>query len=110
MQQWIPAEIDVDLRVRGAFRIGMRRLSGGTPVYVRPLSRSPSANKLTYTWRWENAFEDMPQTRVTVQFTNSGRATELLFIHENLPEIPICLQHRSGWIAAWDRLDCTLMR
>jgi uncharacterized protein YndB with AHSA1/START domain len=29
---WTPTEIEVDLRVGGAFRIGMQRLSGGTPV------------------------------------------------------------------------------
>ena len=32
---WIPAEIEVDLRVGGSYRIGMRRRSGGSAVYVR---------------------------------------------------------------------------
>jgi uncharacterized protein YndB with AHSA1/START domain len=102
---WIPAEIEVDLRVGGAFRIGMRRASGGTPVYVRGIFQEVHRpERLAYTWQWENAFEDMPQTRVTVQFTEAATATELLLTHENLPEIPICLQHRSGWIAACDRI------
>ena len=108
---WSPADIEIDLRVGGAFRIGMRRSSGGEPVYVcghflevRPPER------LIYTWRWENAFEGMPETRVTVHFADRGAATDLLLIHENLPEIPICLQHRSGWITAWNRLERTLSR
>jgi len=52
----------------------------------------------------------MPKTHVTVQFTDLGAATELLLTHENLPEIPVCLEHRSGWLAAWTRLEHTLTR
>jgi uncharacterized protein YndB with AHSA1/START domain len=66
---------------------------------VRPPER------LVYTWQWENAFEDMPETQVTVEFNDLGAATELLLTHENLPEIPICLQHRSGWAVALDRIE-----
>jgi uncharacterized protein YndB with AHSA1/START domain len=103
---WIPAEIEVDLRVGGAFRIGMRRLSGGMPVYVRgTFQEVHPPERLAYTWQWENAFEDMPQTRVIVQFTELGTATELQLIHENLPEIPVCLHYRTGWIAAFERLE-----
>ena len=25
--------------------------------------------------------------------------------HEHLPEIGVCLQHRSGWMAVWDRIE-----
>jgi len=65
---WIPAEIEVDLRVGGSYRIGMRRRSGGEPVYVcGSFLEVDSPEKLAYTWQWENAFEQMPQTRVTVQ-------------------------------------------
>jgi hypothetical protein len=28
-----------------------------------------------------------------------------LLTHEGLPEVPICLQHRSGWLAALERID-----
>jgi uncharacterized protein YndB with AHSA1/START domain len=106
---WTPAEIEVDLRVGGAFRIGMRRLSGGIPVYVRGdfLEVQPP-EKLVYTWQWENAFEGMPETHVTVYFSDCANATELLLIHESLPEIQICLQHRNGWIEAWNRMGAAL--
>jgi uncharacterized protein YndB with AHSA1/START domain len=103
---WIPAEMEVDLRVGGSYRIGMRRRSGGAPVYVRgSFLEINSPEKLAYTWQWENAFENMPQTRVTVQFSSDGVTTVVALTHEHLPEIAVCLQHRSGWIAAWDRLE-----
>jgi uncharacterized protein YndB with AHSA1/START domain len=103
---WIPAEIEIDLRAGGCFRIGMRRQNGGAPVYVRGvfLEVSPPG-KLAYTWKWESAFEQMPETRVTVEFTSVGNATTIWLTHEHLPEIGVCLQHRSGWMAAWDRIE-----
>ena len=102
---WTPAEIEIDLRVGGDYRIGMRRAAGGAPVYacgtflevVRP-------QKLTYTWRWENAFERMPPTRVTVQFVADGAATILVLTHGRIPDAAVCLQHRSGWVAAMERV------
>ena len=105
-QGWVPAEIEMDLRVGGPYRIGMRRRSGGAPVYVcGSFLEVKSPEKLSYTWQWENAFELMPQTNVTVQFISEGATTLVLLTHEHLPEIAVCLQHRAGWIAAWHRLE-----
>jgi uncharacterized protein YndB with AHSA1/START domain len=103
---WTPKEIEVDLRVGGSFRIGMQRSTGGEPVYVSGNFEEVDAPEmLSYTWQWENAFEHMPQTRVLVRFRDLGGATELSLTHHNLPEILICLQHRSGWLAAWERMS-----
>jgi uncharacterized protein YndB with AHSA1/START domain len=103
---WTPAEIEIDLRAGGAFRIGMRRLSGGPAVYVRGcFDEVRPPEWLAYTWRWENAFEEMRETRVTVEFRAIGSATELLLTLENLPELSLCLRHRSGWLAALDRIE-----
>jgi uncharacterized protein YndB with AHSA1/START domain len=103
---WEMMEIQMDLRVNGSFRIGMCRLTGGVPVYVRGIFREVRPpDRLVYTWKWENAFEQMPETQVIVEFRELGSATELLLTHENLPEIPICLLHRNGWAAALDRIE-----
>ena len=102
---WTPAEIEIDLRIGGAYRLGMRRIEGGDPVYVRGRFLEISVpEKLIYTWKWENAFEQMPETQVTVKFIESAGATELELTQEPLPEIPICLRHRTGWVEAWQRL------
>ena len=103
---WTPTGIDVDLRVGGAFRIGMRRSGGGATVYVHGRFKElHPPEMLSYTWQWENAFEGMPETRVIVEFRDIGGATELSLTHENLPEIPGCLQHRNGWLSAFGRID-----
>ena len=87
----------------------MRRVGGGVPVFVNGVFLEVSLpEKLVYTWRWENAFPGMPETRVTVEFLEREGGTEVVLIHENLPEIPICLRHREGWLVAWDRIEQSL--
>lgn len=103
---WVPTEIVVDLRVGGTYRIGMRRKTGGLPVYVwGTFLEVNSPEALAYTWNWENAFEEMPQTRVTVRFFSKGEATVVVLQHDSLPEISVCLRHRTGWLAALERIQ-----
>jgi uncharacterized protein YndB with AHSA1/START domain len=108
---WAPAEIEIDLRVGGAYRIGMRTLRSGPPVYVH--GRFLEVNcpeRLVYTWRWLNAFENMPETQVTVMFTDAASGgTQVVLKHENLPAIPVCLRHWNGWRAVWPRIEAALL-
>lgn len=103
---WAPAEIEIDLRVAGRFRIEMRDRESGLLVSVYGhFLEVHTPERLVYTWRWENAFHHMPATRVTVQFVERGTGTEVVLSHEGLPEIGVCLLHRAGWLAAWDRME-----
>ena len=61
--------------------------------------------RLVYTWRWHGAFEGMPETRVTVDFRPVGGGTDVVVVHENFPDVPLWQRHRSGWIAACDRME-----
>jgi uncharacterized protein YndB with AHSA1/START domain len=103
---WQPAAIAVDVRVGGLYRIAMRRGSDNKEVSIegRFLEVAPP-HKLVYTWRWLGAFGQMPETRVTVEFLALDEGTEIVLTHENFPDIPSWQQHRSGWIAACDRME-----
>lgn len=108
---WTPADIQIDLRVDGAYRIGMWKAETDETisVYGRFVEvRSPEL--LVYTWNWDGAFEEMPETRVTVRFIEIDNGTEVTLLQEHLPEIGICLQHRAGWIAAWERLEPVVLQ
>jgi uncharacterized protein YndB with AHSA1/START domain len=74
----------------------------GRFLEVRPPER------LRYTWRWEGAFEQMPDTLVTVEFIRFRSGTELTLHHENFANAAIRQQHWSGWIAACNRLEPAL--
>src|SRR5215471_15268149 len=94
---WTPAGLKIDLRVGGQFRFGMRR--GGSAELVYSHGRFIEVRvpkRLVYTWKWENAFSKMPETRVTVEFAPRDGGTELTLIHEAIPGIALCLRHRSG--------------
>jgi uncharacterized protein YndB with AHSA1/START domain len=104
---WVAGEIEIDLRVGGAYRIAMARVGstgvgvsvGGRFLDVRPPER------LVYTWRWEGAFAGMPETLVTLELRGSESETLLTLRHDNFADAALRQQHRSGWIAACDRLD-----
>jgi uncharacterized protein YndB with AHSA1/START domain len=107
---WLPDEIEMDLRVGGAFRIGMCRESGAQRVSVSGcfLEVRPAA-RLVYTWQWDGVFDEMPETRVTIEFRATADGTEVALTHENINRMPLCTQHLSAWLAACDRL-ATIMR
>ena len=104
---WAAGEIKIDLRVGGLYRIAMIWAGDAGPgvsvagqfLEVRPPER------LVYTWRWEGAFTGMPETLVTLELRGSETETLLTLRHDNFTDAALRQQHRSGWIAACDRLD-----
>lgn len=104
---WVAGEIDIDLRVGGRYRIAMVRADNpalGVSVGGRFLEvRAP--DRLVYTWRWEGAFADMPETLVTLELHGSADETLLTLRHDKFTDANLRQQHRSGWLAACDRLE-----
>ena len=102
---WSPVQIDVDLRLGGAYRLSMNRESGANLVTVhgRFLEIQPPG-RLVYTWRWDGLFSDMPETIVTVEFRAAAGGTELA-LRQGVLELPMCGRHLTGWLAACGRLE-----
>jgi uncharacterized protein YndB with AHSA1/START domain len=103
---WVAAEIEIDLRVGGAYRIGMNRTAGGAPVAVAGqfLEVDPP-ERLVYSWCWEGAFTEMPETLVSLELQGSAEETLLTLRHEKFADLALRSQHRSGWLSACDRLN-----
>jgi uncharacterized protein YndB with AHSA1/START domain len=103
---WLADVIELDLRVGGAYRFGMRRVGSEDPVAVcgRFLEVRPP-ERLKFTWRWEGAFEAIPEMVVTLEFAELAGGSELTLRHEGFIDPAIGRQHRTGWIAACERLD-----
>lgn len=101
---WLPARIEVDLRVGGSYRLAMCRECDAqcSAAYGRFLVIQPTT-KLVYTWNWAGMLPDMPETQVTVEFRAIPHGTEVALRQEPLL-IPLCTQHLSGWLAAFSRL------
>ena len=104
---WVAGEIEIDLRIGGTYSVAMSRAgSAGSVVSVsgRFLEVRPP-ERLVYTWRWEGAFAEMPETLVILEFRGSNNETVLTLHHDNFADPGLRQQHRSGWMAACDRLD-----
>jgi uncharacterized protein YndB with AHSA1/START domain len=106
---WVPAAITIDLRIGGSYRIAMRRPGSQAEVAVSGhFVEVLPPQRLRYTWRWEGAFDGMPEGLVTVEFAGDRGGTVLTLRHEEFAEAGLRQQHRSGWLAACNRLDRAL--
>lgn len=104
---WVAGKIAIDLRVGGTYHIAMSRV-GATDSEVSVSGRfleMRSPERLVYTWTWEGAFAEMPETLVTLELRGSDQETLLTLRHEGFGEAGTRQQHRSGWMTACDRLD-----
>lgn len=96
---------EVDLRVGGAYRIGMKPpdqedmfIVVGTYREVQPPER------LVFTWSWEEGM-DVGETLVTVEFRDLGGSTEVVLTHELFPNEQARDKHNEGWSGCLKRLE-----
>ena len=108
---WTPERIDVDLRAGGAYYFGMRRLEDDIVVSIRGRFIDVSRpERLVYTWKWYGALDDMPETRVTVEFHARDGGTEVILVHQPIADARLWNRHRTGWIDACDRMELDLLQ
>ena len=114
---------DIDLRVGGRYRLGMKgpdsdhvNIVGGTYREVR------APGKLVFTWVWEHPGQgDAPppqadagsvvspgETLVTIEFHDIGNQTELVLTHEYFPDTNMRDEHSKGWTGALTQLSSLL--
>ena len=103
---FVAGDIEIDLRVGGGYRIAMVRTADGGRVAVSGRFHVVEPpHRLVYSWRWEGAFANMPETHVTLVLAACSEGTLLTLRHEKFTDSALRQQHRSGWMAACDRLD-----
>jgi uncharacterized protein YndB with AHSA1/START domain len=106
---WLPLAVELDVRDGGAYRLAMRQPVTGMHIAVsgRFLEvRAPE--RLRFSWRWSGAFDELPETLVTVDFVAFPGGTELILRHEPFIEAGDRHQHHTGWMIACGRLDRSL--
>lgn len=97
------ADVHVDLRVGGSYRVAMQspeedapNVAYGTYRVVEPPAR------LVYTWQWEGG--EMGETLVTVEFHDRGGETEVVLVHELFPAPDVRDLHQEGWVSCLEHL------
>ena len=107
---------EVDLRVGGAYRLGMLAPGEDNPFVVGGIYKEVRRpEKLVYTWVWEGGEEPGPSTGgahaadfremlVTVEFNDLGRSTEVVLTHEYFPDQHARDEHNKGWNGCFAQL------
>jgi uncharacterized protein YndB with AHSA1/START domain len=86
---------EVDLRVGGKYRIGNRLPDGMEIWIVGTFSVVDRPKRLVYSWLIE-MMQGEAET-VTVRFEARGGATEVIVVHEKIPNQAAKEQHAVGW-------------
>ena len=95
---------EIDLRVGGKYRLGMRKLPDGEVFYLSGSYREVRRpERLVYTWQWE-AEPELGDTLVTVQFHDRGGSTEVVLTHKLFPTEKARQEHERGWSGGLDNL------
>jgi uncharacterized protein YndB with AHSA1/START domain len=98
----------VDLRVGGRYRIDNAVPDGTTVVIEGEFREVEPPRKLVYTWRMGSA---MPESSlVTVRFEPRGDSTEVIVVHEQVPNEAVRRSHEEGWNGCLDGLEAFFAR
>jgi len=96
---------EVDLRVGGRYRLGMKPpddspilIVGGVYQLIQP------PDKLIFTWAWEAAGADEPESLVTVELFDLGDETQVVLTHEQFSTPEVRDQHGEGWQGCFNGL------
>lgn len=95
-------DAEVDLRVGGRYRI-KNLLPDGSCVTIEGEFRVVEPpRKLVYTW---NIDDGGGESLVTVKFDAHDSETEVIVVHEEIPEEQTRDSHEEGWLGCLDGLE-----
>lgn len=97
------ADVQVDLKVGGRYRIRMKTAEGKTHTAIGEYREIEPPHRLVYSWDWEE--ESIGETLVTVEFRDQGGSTEVVLTHERFPNAEAKSGHEDGWTSCLDRLE-----
>ena len=100
------AEIDLQPRAGGTYRIVMQK-EDGERLVVRGTYRDVQPNRrLSMTWSWE---EDDPadqyESLLSIEFVPHGNRTVLTLTHEQLRTLETRENHEHGWTSILDKME-----
>ena len=103
---WAFAGASIDLRVGGAYRLGMTAPDGKIHVAVGVYREVQRPVRLVFTWKWEDPTHRVGDTVVTVEFKDAGGdRTEVVLTHEDFVDEARMGRHQQGWIELLNLLE-----
>jgi uncharacterized protein YndB with AHSA1/START domain len=88
---------EFDARVGGRFRIAMQPPDRDAPYTFAGVCREVKpGERLVYTSRWEPP-EEPAESLVTIELRPEGDGTEVVVLHDGLPDAAAAEAHTHGW-------------
>ena len=107
LQEWMcpedrtVASVTLDLRVGGRFQIVMRGENSDI-AHIGEYREIHPPKRLVFTWQSAGTLQQ--ETLVTVELFQRGKQTELVLVHELLPNEHSAAQHKNGWQSIVEKL------
>jgi uncharacterized protein YndB with AHSA1/START domain len=102
---------DVDARIGGAYRIGMRLPDGEIYVSYGVFRELDRPRKIVCTQQWEEDEKALEhETLMTLEFVAKGSQTELTLTHQNLRDEKSRDSHAEGWAGCFTKLEAVVAR
>jgi uncharacterized protein YndB with AHSA1/START domain len=96
---------EVDLRIGGKWRSGMRSPDGNEYVAGGEYQEIDRPSRLVLTHTWEsNDLEPRATTEIAVTLNERDGKTDMIFIQSGLASVESACSHKSGWSGAFDSL------
>ena len=108
---WVDAKADVDLRVGGRYHLSMRDDRGALHGVVGAYTEVVPAERLAFTWTWENEPSVMHGSEgslVDVVLREAPDGTQVSLTHTGLGGKVVRDMHEEGWNALLTRLFAVL--
>ena len=100
---------EVDARVGGAYRIGMRTEDGEIFISYGIFRELDRPSKIVCTQQWEEDEKSLErETLLTLEFTAKGAQTELTLTHQNFRDEAQRDRHAQGWNGCFVKLEGVL--
>ena len=97
---------EVDLKVGGRYRLGMKAPGDNPLLIVGGVYREiVHPARLVFTWQWESADLNEPETLVTVEFHEHEGVTDVRLKHELFTEVALRDKHGEGWAGCLNHLE-----
>jgi uncharacterized protein YndB with AHSA1/START domain len=103
-QGFTTPEIDLDLRVGGAYRFGMQPPDGELFHLSGEFREVEPPARLVYTFRWEEPDPDDRETVVTMSLSDRRDSTDVVVVQSGFATEARRALHVDGWTDCLDRL------
>lgn len=108
--EWKIAEVKVDFRVGGQYRIGWKAPDGGMWYELGEFREIRPPERLVHTCRFDFPDFDEDETLVTIEFQDEDGRTKVTLVQEGYRHAEHRDNHQQGWSGFFDQLVQHLRR